>query len=431
MDGPSAVPAPRPHAVAVAVLSGGAPWEVALLPVLERQGSGLHLVRRCVDVADLLAVGTAGTVRVAVVDADLPRLDADVVARLRGLGVAVLAVAGSDAHASTALALGAADVASSSEPPTDVAARVRALGRPQPSEPAPVPAPVAASVPENGRLLVVWGPGGAPGRSTVAVTLAAELAEAGREVLLVDADAGGGAVSTMLGILDEAPGVAAACRAGLRGRLDAGVLAASAVAVAPRLRVLTGATRPDRWRELHPVALEAVWAVATTLVEDVVVDVGAALDEPDTPTAAPAAATRSAVAVADVLLAVAAADPLGLLRLVHGLDRLADATAAPPQVVVNRLRPSVLGAHPRAQVRQTLQRFSGAEPVAYLPDDPAAVDTALRAGRPLTVAAPSSALRRGVGELARRLTPGIAARPASVRGHRRQPRRGRSLPSAG
>lgn len=429
MDGPSAVPATRPPAVAVAVLSGGAPWEVALLPVLERQGSGLHLVRRCVDVADLLAVGIAGTVRVAVVDADLPRLDVDVVARLRSLGVAVLAVASSDAHASTALALGAADVAASSEPPADVVSRVRALGLPRPSEPALAPAPAVAAAPEDGRLLVVWGPGGAPGRSTVAVTLAAELADAGREVLLVDADAGGGAVSTMLGILDEAPGVAAACRAGLRGRLDAGVLAASAVTVSPRLRVLTGATRPDRWRELHPVALEVLWAVATTLVSDVVVDVGAALDEPDAPTAAPSAATRSAVAAADVLLAVAAADPLGLLRLVHGLDQVGVVTTAEPAVVVNRLRPSVLGAHPRAQVRQTLQRFSGAEPVGYLPDDPAAVDAALRAGRPVTVAAPSSALRRGVAEVARRVTPGLAPGSTSGGGRRRRSRTGRSLPS--
>ena len=226
------------------------------------------------------------------------------------------------------------------------------------------------------------------------------------------------------------PGVAAACRAGLRGRLDAEVLAASAVIVATRLRVLTGATRPDRWRELHPAALESLWSVAPTLADDVVVDVGAALDGDDLPTAAPAAATRSAVAAADVLLAVGAADPLGLLRLVHGLDLVADVAAAQPQVVVNRLRSSVLGAHPRGQVRQTLHRFTGVEPVAYLPDDPAAVDAALRAGRPLAVAAPSSPLRRGVAEMARRVTPGATSRPVPARGRHRRARPGRSLPSA-
>jgi Mrp family chromosome partitioning ATPase len=44
-------------------------------------------------------------------------------------------------------------------------------------------------------LAAVWGPKGAPGRTTVAVNLAFEAAAAGGEVLLVDADTYGGAVA--------------------------------------------------------------------------------------------------------------------------------------------------------------------------------------------------------------------------------------------
>ena len=49
--------------------------------------------------------------------------------------------------------------------------------------------------PSGGRVLVVWGPAGAPGRTTVAVGLSSEIAAAGHECLLLDVDAYGGAVA--------------------------------------------------------------------------------------------------------------------------------------------------------------------------------------------------------------------------------------------
>ena len=52
--------------------------------------------------------------------------------------------------------------------------------------------------------MAVWGPTGAPGRTTVAVGLATELASRGRGTLLLDADPYGGAVAQHLGVLDQA-----------------------------------------------------------------------------------------------------------------------------------------------------------------------------------------------------------------------------------
>jgi Flp pilus assembly CpaE family ATPase len=441
MSAPSVVPGHGPAVPGLALLSGGAAWEVALLPVLERHGAGAHLVRRCVDLADLLAVSAAGAVRVAVVDARLPRLDRDVVSRLHGYGVAVLAVAAAGADAGAALDLGVADIALATDAPTEILARARSVaGRSAASAPPPCPEPSAEQAGQPtapaGRLLAVWGPPGAPGRSTVAVNLAAELALAGRQVLLVDADAAGGAVATLLGILDEAPGVAAAARAATRGRLDPESLAALAVALDDRLRVLTGSGRPDRWRELRPAALDVVWEVARTLADDVVVDVGAGLvgDLPDPLeplVPGPGTATRSALAAADEVLAVAGADPVGLLRLVHGMDVLATADLVVPRVVVNRVRASVLGPQPRHQVRQGLARHCGLEPLALLPDDPRAADAALRAGRPLAEAAPTAPLRRAIADLAAQLAPSVDRRgsPGRRRSRRQTRRRGRSLPS--
>ena len=67
--------------------------------------------------------------------------------------------------------------------------------------------------------MAVWGPTGAPGRTTVAVGLADEAARLGISTLLVDADVYGGVVAQVLGLLDESPGLAGAARlAGRPGR---------------------------------------------------------------------------------------------------------------------------------------------------------------------------------------------------------------------
>jgi Mrp family chromosome partitioning ATPase len=66
--------------------------------------------------------------------------------------------------------------------------------------------------------VAVWGPTGAPGRTTVAVNLAAELALLGRHTLVVDADTYGGTIAQAVGLFDESPGLAAAARAAGQGR---------------------------------------------------------------------------------------------------------------------------------------------------------------------------------------------------------------------
>ena len=64
----------------------------------------------------------------------------------------------------------------------------------------------------KGRIIAVWGPAGAPGRTLVAANIAGELAAEGQSVLLVDADSYGASVAALLGLLDEAAGLAQACR---------------------------------------------------------------------------------------------------------------------------------------------------------------------------------------------------------------------------
>ena len=447
------VPPPAPVDAGVALASAGAAWEPQIVPLIDRHRSGLHLVRRCVDLADLVALCRAGLVSVAVVSAGLARLDGDEVARLRSAGVSVLVIE-DDAHAGVALSWGVSDVATASTSPTTLVERIAALadrrgedgastrssgdpdrtdradrdGRGHAASAAADGDTANGTAASPGTVVAVWGPTGAPGRSTVAANLAVEAATGGADTILVDADPAGGSLSTLLGILDEAPGLAAACRTAARGRLDAPGLAAHAVQVGERLRVLTGATRPDRWRELRPAALGAVLDAARQGAELVVVDLGAGLASGDGGAGGPGVVAASVLDAADVVVVVGAADPLGLLRLVHALDQLAEhAPGQAPVVVVNRLRESVVGTRPGQQVRDALARFAGVSAVQLLPDDPAGTDRALRLGRPLAEAAGSSRLRAAIAELSRLVAPANPV-PPPPRGRRRGRR---SVPSTG
>ena len=84
---------------------------------------------------------------------------------------------------------------------------------------APAPRPLAAAR-RPGAVVAVWGPHGAPGRTSLAIALAAEFAAAGLRVVLADADTHAASVAPALGLLDEAPGFAAACRLAGIGGLD-------------------------------------------------------------------------------------------------------------------------------------------------------------------------------------------------------------------
>lgn len=293
---------------------------------------------------------------------------------------------------------------------------------------APKSAPSASAGPAAGRprTIVVWGPAGAPGRTTVAIGLAAELAARGHAVALIDADTYGGSIAPALGLLDEAPGFAAACRlAGAEsltmGELDRVAQLAEAGPSAP-VAVLTGIGRPHRWPELSASRVAAVLDRCRRWREAIVVDAGFNLEsdeELSSDLAAPRrnAATIAALRAADEVVAVGAADPVGLARLLraHG-DLLETAEAARVRVVINRVRASVLGIDPHGQVRQTLQRFAGVHDAVLIENDPDAADRALLTARPVTIAAPRSALSRGIAELADAL--GFARGPASSAGPR-------------
>jgi Flp pilus assembly CpaE family ATPase len=444
----------------------GASWEADLVAALEGGADGVTVVRRCVDLADLLAAAAAGTGRAALVSADLRRLDQDALTRLALAHVAVVGLftPGDDVAEARLRVLGLDQVLPADTPPHDIAAAVASslagAQRRRASndggsallsygDPAAALADLGSTAavpngsngqalsaestgwidpmvePGTGRLVAVWGPTGAPGRTTVAVGIAGELALAGVPTLLADADTYGGSVAQVLGFLDEAPGLAAAARLANLGQLDLAALARVAPTAAPHLRVLTGISRAERWTELRPAALEAVWSLARSLAAFTVVDCGFSLEQDEElsfDTAAPRrnGATLATLLAADTVIAVGAADPVGLQRLVRALGDLSEAVpGVNPVVVLTKVRSGVVGTEPRKQLAAALERYAGVHDVTFLPYDREPLDDALRQGRMLADVAPESVVRQALAGLAATLD----GRPAPLR-RRRLLRRG-------
>ncbi len=292
--------------------------------------------------------------------------------------------------------------------------------------------PTAAPAPRTPhRVIAIWGPHGAPGRSTLAVQLAVELTRSGRRTALLDADTVAPSLALLLGLSDDAPGIAAACRRAELGALDDAELTRLSTTVetsAGTLDVLGGINRPARWPELSATRLQAMLVACRGWAQETVVDVSAAMDADEEATydiAGPRrhAATVAALREADEIIAVGSADPLGVSRLLRDhaeLRRIAAPT--PVTVVVNRVRPGPLGIDARGQIRRTLDRFAGITEVHFLPDDQRAVDAALLHARPIADVSPRSALVAATRRLAATMTPAPATGGSSTgssRGARR------------
>lgn len=402
-----AIPEPRASELAAELEMEG----VRVLAVLPTSAAGIDLPPG----AEAIIVTAARAV-----------LTAELVSTCDRAGVRILALGGADTRLLGRLGLSAA------LPPEAAGWEVAAaLATDAPAEP-------AMRSRRAHRVIAVWGPQGAPGRSTIAIQLAVELARSGRSTALVDADTVAPSLALLLGLSDDAPGIAAACRRAERGALDATELTRLATTVSSggdTVEVLAGINRPSRWPELGSARLRSTLSACREWMEETVVDVAGAFEADDEVTydiAGPRrhAATTAALSEADLIVAVAAADPVGISRFLRDHAEVRRLTAPTPvSVVVNQVRPGPLGIDARGQVRRTLERFAGLTDITFLPFDQRAADAALLHARPITDVTPRSTLVAGIRRLAATLTPADveSATAGSSRGSSPVARRLRSI----
>lgn len=346
--------------------------------------AGLHVVRRPLDAADLLAAAAADPSVAIVFAVDVPRLTADLVRRLCADDRLVIGLAPEAAH-ERLRSWGVRTVITAHQPEAtmhaiaaEVVAQSSGVRSPQ------IPVGVIPDDGKRGRVIAVWGPHGAPGRTTTAIALAHALQSLGLRTCLVDADTHAPSVALFLGVLDEASGLVVACRQAELGSLQPSSVRSCCRDVGNGLAVLTGIPDSARWPDVRQQPLERVWGALRQAFDVVVIDVGASAEIVSavaTPGGSTMLATSrdtaalTALDVADVVVAVGRSSTIGVARLLQGLGRLGDATTAPLLAVLTAHR-----AADAKQARRAVRQATGLDCLTLVADE-RALERARRLGR--------------------------------------------------
>src|SRR5690625_4148369 len=380
--------------------------EEALLRQLHNH-SAVTVARRCADAAEVLSAALAGVGDAAVVDAYLG-VERSFVLRLRKAGVTAIVVAARHERAAFE-DMGAHVLRRDCQ---DLLASLLMLladeetKAPETAEPGSLREPTPEEEPgQADALIAVLSGWGSPGRTTLAVNLAAELAARGGSPLLIDADLWGASVKQNLGLDPDGTGLAAALRAVERGTFDSdGLLRLTEERGG--IRVLGGLNKSERWREVSGVALESFWDVVRTWPGYVIIDGPVRLPAGDEDVVgsfgpAPNDMWNSIWAAATDVCLVGSADTVGIHRFVNFYLDLED---PPRHIAINRVRASAAGPGAREAIREPLTRFAGISDPILVPEDDQ-VDRAVLAASPLSTTAPRAPARHAVETLSDRFAP--------------------------
>jgi MinD-like ATPase involved in chromosome partitioning or flagellar assembly len=256
---------------------------------------------------------------------------------------------------------------------------------------------------DKAKLISTWSAAGSPGRTTIALALAAELAELGKNVFLLDADTYAPSIELVLGLVDHPAGLAAACRLVGQERFDLEQLQrlSTRVAVgAGELTVMTGLSSESRWAEVSSEKLDDLLMVAGEHFDYVILDVASPTAEglqASNSSVDRNAVVRWAIGYSDYVVAICAADPVGVSRFLEAMVRLAELKPTGQVLtLVNRLRSSVLGPSAKQQIIDSLERLGQITVSGFVPDDPVAADSAIRTSLPIGFGRRSSQAKQSI-----------------------------------
>ncbi len=267
---------PETAALRVLIATGDRDLELRLVDGLP--GEGIAVAARALDAATLLERVAPGSPAVDAVLAasSLHGLGESTLLALHDRRVPVLLLAADDREASRYDELAPALLASTPLPAIAAALRRTRDGASLPEPQETLTPPAGARVPDEwnesapaGRVIAVTSGKGAPGKTTLAIAIAAALGDAGCSVALVDADLRGGNVAPYLG-LDPRRGLVGLAVAG--GPLDARL--AMELQEGPGCAVLAGVERPELAAALTSELITGAVARLRARYDRVVVDLG-------------------------------------------------------------------------------------------------------------------------------------------------------------
>lgn len=368
------------------------------------------LVLRCVDRVELLATIRGGSIDAIVSVGAPPWLDRQAAREALDAGIKLVGLSDDPVESDRLTSLGAITLASDA-PLSSIVASCRDSART-----APPSLPSTQPAQPKGKIIAVWGPKGAPGRTTTAVELAAQLACTESETILIDGDPYGGDCLQMLGVMEELPTIVWAARMAAKEELDAARLALDlrrAGRSGPVL--LPGLPRAEMWPEVSDFGWRQLLTVARASFRFTVCDIGFCL-EPAGPSFPGAGEGRNRIArttvrEADRVVAVCRGDAIGIKNFLWGFEALRELGREEDAVIVaNRVRSGEQHA-----IGNLLRKHLGKRPIAYIPDVPGEIAQAVRAGVPVREMKRGSDVTAGIRSLAAALGGSVPSTGTMVR----------------
>ena len=367
------------------VTLSGDPEHEAMLAGLLDQRHDVELVLRCVDRVELLGAIRGGGLD-AIVSVGAPQwLDRQSADEASAAGIRIVAVVGDAEDGERVAALGA-DLVAPHAPIEQILQRCE-RGVQSPAAPLPSTQPSRPV----GKLIAVWGPKGAPGRSRIALELAAELSVDEHSTMLIDADPYGGDLLQMLGVVEELPTIVWAARMAAKEELDAARLALDLRRAGRSGPVfLPGLARAELWPEVADFGWRQLLKVAQASFRFTVCDTGFCLEPDASPYPGNGEGrnrlTRSTLREAQQVVAVCRGDPIGLKTFLWAFDDMQAVIGDTDVVIVANRAPQP----DQREIGDILRKHLGRRPIAYIPECPNDVARAVREGRAVRELKPGS-----------------------------------------
>ena len=285
--------------------------------------------------------------------------------------------------------------------------------------------PVMTNTPMStpGKIVLIRGAAGAPGRSTLALNLGHALGMAGVPTIVVDADMCAPSLAMMAGASLQWAGIAVACSMASRGRFDSAALDSLVHGIGGSASLMSGLSRADRWREVQVDDLLSVLEKARHEVAVVLIDTAAWTAEADGDDLYDDMQRSSILNAltehADMCITVGGGNPLAVSRLVTLLE---DVPVDGQFVVVNRVSSAITGPQPEKALRSILGTRCQLDQLLCIPET-SDVGTALLAGRPIREMRSSSTCVKALDHIVSWVTDGQVPIPQRQRWWQRRWRR--------
>ena len=252
---------------------------------------------------------------------------------------------------------------------------------------------------QKARVIGVWSPHGSPGRTTIAASIAVELAKSGNRVLAIDADSYAPSLQFQFGVDQNHSGIAAVSRAAIQERLTESELNRLALDFEfgkINLKLITGLSMPDRWQEVGFDGIRLIIEEAAKHFDVIVLDVAPPLEQQvmhELSLVQRNSMTIAALQIATHIVAICGADVTDVHRFVWEYQQLKSLELdGELHVLVNQLRQQH-GRSSDKQIAETIHRLTGCQVSEFLSHDQALADRAKAEGVPLVLAGRNSSIR--------------------------------------